>query len=105
MSRKRRNFTGAEKMAILREHLVEKVPISQVCDKHGVQPTLFYLWQKKLFEGGAAVFEQPRAKSPRQQAAEQRRIDAMEAKLRYKDEVLAELMGEHLALKKSLGEI
>lgn len=104
MPRERRNFTGAEKMAILREHLVEKVPISQVCDKHGIQPTLFYLWQKKLFEDGAAVFEQPRAKSPRQQAAEQRRIEALEAKVRYKDEVLAELMGEHLALKKSLGE-
>lgn len=105
MPRERRNFSGAEKMAILREHLVDKVPISQVCDQHGIQPTLFYLWQKKLFEGGAAVFEQPRTKSPRQQAAEQRRIDALEAKVRYKDEVLAELMGEHLALKKSLGEI
>ena len=105
MPRERRNFSGAEKMAILREHLVEKVPISQVCETHGIQPTLFYLWQKKLFEGGAAVFEQPRAKSSRQQVAEQRRIEALEAKIRYKDEVLAELMGDHIALKKSLGEI
>jgi transposase len=92
-------------MAILREHLIEGVPISEVCDKHGVQPTLFYAWQKKLFEEGAAVFEQPRAKSPRQQASEQRRIAFLEAKLRNKDEVMAELLGEHVALKKSLGEI
>ena len=92
-------------MAILREHLIEKAPISQVCDKHGIQPTMFYLWQKKLFEEGAAVFEQPRAKSSRQQAAEQRRIAALEAKVREKNEVLAELMSEHVALKKSLGEI
>lgn len=105
MPRERRSFSGAEKMVILREHLVEKVPISQVCEKHGIQPTLFYLWQKKLFEEGAAVFEQPRAKSSRQRAAEQRRLEALEAKVRYKDEVLAELMGEHVALKKSLGEI
>ena len=105
MPKGRRNFSGAEKMAILREHLIERVPISEVCEKHGIQPTLFYVWQKKLFEEGAAVFEQPRAKSPRQQAAEQRRIDALEAKIRNKDEVLAELMGEHIALKKSLGEI
>jgi transposase len=103
--RERRSFTGAEKMAILREHLVEKVPISAVCERHGVQPTLFYTWQKKLFEEGAAVFEQPRAKSSRQQAAEQRRIEALEARIRNKDEVLAELMSEHVALKKSLGEI
>jgi transposase-like protein len=105
MPRERRNFSGAEKIAILREHLIEKVPISQVCDQHGIQPTLFYLWQKRLFENGAAVFEQPRAKSPRQRAAEQRRIDALEAKVREKNEVLAELMGEHIALKKTLGEI
>lgn len=105
MPRERRNFSGAEKIAILREHLIEKMPISQVCDRHGIQPTLFYLWQKKLFEDGAAVFEQPRAKSPRQRAAEQRRIDALEAKVREKNEVLAELMGEHIALKKTLGEI
>lgn len=92
-------------MAILREHLIENVPISEVCEKHGIQPTLFYTWQKKLFEEGAAVFEQPRAKSSRQQAAEQRKINALEAKIRNKDEVLAELMSEHVALKKSLGEI
>ena len=44
-------------MAILREHLIDKVPVSEVCDKHGVQPTMFYAWQKKLFEEGARVFE------------------------------------------------
>jgi transposase len=95
-------------MAILREHLIEKVPISEVCEKHGLQPTVFYGWQKRLFEEGAAVFESPkggRPKSSRQQSAASRRIEALEAKLRHKDEVMAELLGEHVALKKSLGEI
>lgn len=105
MPRERRSFTGAEKITILREHLIEKVPISEVCEKHGVQPTLFYTWQKKLFEDGATVFEQPRSKPDRQQAVEARRIEALESKLRLKNEVLAELMGEHVALKKSLGEL
>ncbi len=54
MPNERRSFSGAEKMAILREHLIERVPISEVCEKHGIQPTLFYVWQKKLFEDGAA---------------------------------------------------
>jgi transposase-like protein len=105
MRRQRRNFSGPEKIAILREHLIDKVPVSEVCDKHGLNPTLFYLWQKKLFEEGAVVFEQPRAKSNRQKAAETRRIEALEAKVKEKNEVLAELMGEHVALKKTLGEI
>lgn len=105
MRRERRHFSGAEKMAILREHLIDRVPVSEVCEKHGLGPTLFYLWQKKLFEEGAAVFEQPRRKSNRQKAVEVRRIEALEAKVQEKNEVLAELMGEHVALKKTLGEI
>ena len=105
MPRQRRNFSGSEKMTILREYLIDKVPISAVCDKHGLQPAMFYQWQKKLFEEGATVFEQPRGKSSRQQAAEARKIEALEAKVTEKNEVLAELMGEHVALKKTLGRI
>jgi len=73
-----------------------------VCEKHGVQPTASYGGQKKLFEEGAVVFEQPRAKSGRQAAAEQRRIALLEAKWRNKDEVMAELLGEHVAPPKVL---
>ena len=105
MPKQRRNFSGAGKITILREHLIERVPISEVCDKHGLQPAMFYQWQKKLFENGASVFDQPRRKSSRQQAAEARKIEALEAKVTEKNEVLAELMGEHVALKKTLGEI
>ena len=92
-------------MTILREHLIERVPISEVCDRHGLQPTVFYHWQKKLFEEGAAIFEQLRRNSSRQPAAEARKIAALEDKLQQKNEVLAELMGEHVALKKTLGEL
>jgi len=105
MRKQRRNFSGTEKMAILREHLIEKVAISEVCDKHGLQPTVFYHWQKRLFEDGAVVFDQMRRKSPRQQTAEARRIASLEARMQEKNEVLAELMGEHVALKKTLGEL
>ena len=28
--------------AILREHLIEHVSVSDLCDKHELQPTLFY---------------------------------------------------------------
>ena len=104
MPKERRHFTGAEKLAILREHLIDRVPISDLCEKHNLQPTLCYFWQKKLFEEGAVVFE-TRAANSRQQAEEARRIQALQAKLQQKTEVLAELMGEHVALKKKLGEI
>ncbi len=56
MKNGRRKFSGEEKMAILRRHLVEKMPVSDVCDQAGINPTLFYRWQKELFEQGAAAF-------------------------------------------------
>ncbi len=104
MPTERRRFAGAEKLAILRQHLVERLPLSEVCQKHHISPTLFYFWQKKLFEEGASVFES-KAESARQQQAEAQKAAAVEAKLARKDEVLAELMGEHIALKKKLGLI
>lgn len=105
MPKSRRNFTGAEKAAILREHLVEKVPISDVCEKRGLQPTLFYQWQKKLFEEGASVLERSRRPHSASQSGDARRIDVLEGTLRERNEVLAEMLGEYVALKKTLAAL
>ena len=102
MKKGRKHYTAEEKVGILRRHLVEKEPISEVCEGLGLQPTVFYRWQKEFFENGAAAF-QPKARSNQQ--AEQERIAYVEKKIQTKDEVLAELMAEHVALKKSLGEL
>ncbi len=63
MKRNRRHFTGTEKVAILRRHLLDSVPISDLCTEYDLQPTVFYRWQKQFFENGAAAFEAP-AKEP-----------------------------------------
>jgi transposase-like protein len=102
MEGKRRRFSAEDKVRVLRRHLVDKAPVSEVCEKEGISPTQFYQWQKQLFEGAAAAFERP---SPKKDRREAERVEALEAKLRKKDEVLGELMEEHVALKKSLGEI
>jgi len=60
MSRTRKSYTPEEKVAILKRHLVEKVPVSDLCDELGLNPTVFYVWQKQLFEHGAAAAEQLR---------------------------------------------
>jgi transposase len=56
MRNDRDHYTGEEKLAILRRHLLDKVPISDLCDELGLQPTIFYRWQKEFFENGAAAF-------------------------------------------------
>ncbi len=98
----RKHHTPEEKVSILRRHLIEKVPVSNLCEEFGLHPTMFYRWLKQFFENGAAAFQNHRADPSRQR--DQQRIAALEAKLRTKNEVLAELMEEHVALKKSLGE-
>ena len=102
MKKTRKHYTGEEKVATLRRHLLEQEPVSKLCDELGLQPTVFYRWQKELFENGAAAF-QAKARSDHQ--AEQQRIEFLEKKIQRKDEVLAELMGEYVALKKELGEL
>ena len=104
MRKERKHYTAEEKVAILRRHLLDKVPVSDLCEEQALQPTAFYRWQKEFFENGAAAFQTP--ERPSYQAEEkQKRIEFLEKKVQTKDEVLAELMAEHIALKKSLGEL
>ena len=98
----RKRFTSQEKVALLRLHLLERIPISDLCDQHGIHPTMCYRWQKEFFENASAAFE-PRCH--RGGDAKDRRITLLEQKLQRKNEVLSELTEEHLKLKKELGEL
>jgi transposase-like protein len=89
-------------VAILRRHLVEQEPVSKLCDELDLRPTVFYRWQKEFFENGAVAFQ---VKGHSDHQAEQERIEFLEKKIQRKDEVLAELMAEHIQLKKDLGEL
>jgi len=100
MRKKRKNYTAQEKVFILKRHLVDRVPASDLCDEYNLQPTVFYRWQKEFFENGASAFEKDKS---RQKKAEQKRIEQLEAKLQTKNEVLSELMEEHVQLKKERG--
>ena len=102
MRKPRKNYTPVEKVAILRRHLIDRVPISDLCDEHQLSPTLFYIWQKQFFENGPAAFER---KNAAPEGYLHRTIAALRDKLRRKDEVVSELMEEHIKLKKELGEL
>jgi transposase-like protein len=101
----RKILTPDQKIAILREHLLEKVPVSSLCDKHGISPVIFYNWQRQLFENGAVCFERKKnaANERRQEAATDRKVNELQAQIHSKNEVIAELLQEHVQLKKELG--
>jgi len=102
LKKPRKHYTAEEKVAILRRHLLEREPVSKLCDELGLQPTVLYRWPKEFFENGPAAFQH---KSRPNDQAGQERIDYLEKKIQTKDEVLAELMAEHVALKKTVGEL
>jgi len=102
MNKERRNFTPKEKVKILRLHLIEKKPVSEICEKYQIHPNSFYRWQKEFFENGEAAFEhQP--KGPERKL--QRRINHLEERVSNKDEVIAEIMEAQVKLKKNLASI
>ena len=100
MGKSRKNHTAQEKAAILREHLIDQTPVSDLCDRHGIHPTIFYRWQKCLFENLHLLFDH----GPGAHASDlQRQNQALKEKLAHKDMVIAQIMEEYVAVKKTLG--
>jgi transposase-like protein len=100
MNKKRKRYSAKEKVAALRKHFLESVAVSDVCDEYGIQPRLFYDWQRMFFTNGERVFEQKREQGVTQH---QKEIARLEERLRRRNEVLAEVMEEYVALKKKDG--
>ena len=100
MSKTRKQYSSSEKVSILREHLLEKRQVSEICEEKGLQPSLFYRWQKTFFEGGAAAFDdkgKPEVRRLERQVAE------LQKALAAKTEVVAEITEEYIRCKKNIG--
>jgi transposase-like protein len=95
---KRKRFTPQEKVKVLRELFEDGKSVGAVAEGYDVHPNNIFAWRKQLFEGAQHIFE---IKRPDVSAkAEGRKAAQLEAKLKQKDEVIAELAEELLALKK-----
>jgi transposase-like protein len=106
MSKKtRRHHTPDQKINLLRRHHLEKVPVSEVCEGAELQPSVFYGWQRHLFEHGSLAFGESRkqAESSREQEL-QAEVERLKARLARKDEVIAEVTEELVRTKKAAGE-
>ncbi len=49
MRKKRKNYTAQEKVAILKRHLVDKIPVSDLCDQYQLKPTVYYSVAEGIF--------------------------------------------------------
>lgn len=100
VKRKRRYFTSEDKVKILRQHLLDKKPVSDICDEHHLHPNQFYRWQKTFFENGSKAFEVETKSTERKT---EQKMAHLEEKITHKNGIIAELLEGHIQLKKELG--
>ena len=106
--KRRRHRSPQEKADLLKKVHLEKKPVHEVCDPIGLQPSVLYHWQRELFERAPEIFESGAKKksgADSRTAQLERENAALRAKLARKDEVIAEISEEYIALKKELGEL
>lgn len=82
-ARSRRNFDDEQKAAIVRRHLADKVPVSDLADEYDIQPSLIYLWIKQVLEQAERAFQQPAGGKRRRAVADakDRKIPQLEARV------------------------
>lgn len=104
--RTRRQFSSEDKAGAVKRHVLGGESVSAICEDLGIAPNMFYRWQKELFDHAAAAFEvkgRGKGSDPKGRKLE-KRMESLAAKLAHKDNVIAEITQEYVALKKSLGE-
>lgn len=104
MSRTRRDFSPEQKADAVRRHLRGKEPISNLAQELGVQPSRIHAWIEQVLAQAERAFDRVSGQRLAVEAKDHR-IAQLEDKLANKNEVIAELMQEHVQLKKELGEL
>ena len=107
-SPERRQFTAEQKAQIVRRHLVDGVPVSDLCDEHKIAPSRLYTWQRQVMDNMAQLLEHGSRRNGRPETAKiaqaEQKIAALESRLAKKDSVIAEISAEYVRLKKESGE-
>jgi hypothetical protein len=105
LAKARTHRSAEEKAALLRRHHVDEVPVTTICEEAGLQPSVSYHWQRELFARAARVLDNvPRERASSREQQPEKELVAAEARLARKDEVIAEISQEYVALKRELGE-
>ncbi|MBK8396286.1 MAG: transposase [Leptospiraceae bacterium] len=97
----RRFWSADEKIGIIREHL-HKVKLVDTCDEKNIHPTMFSTWLKQVLEAGREALAGTNKKEMR---ATDRLLSKHKEEIERKNQIIAELTGEILDLKKELGDI
>ena len=104
MRKSRKSYTPSEKVAILRRHLINRVPISDLCDKYKLPPSIFMPGRSSSLRT-AHPLSSARAGHRNSHTCGPSLRCATSYKLQRKNEVIAELMEAHIQFKKPWGTL
>lgn len=104
MSKVHKQLTAEQRAQVVRRHVADKVPVSDLADEYGVQPSQIHLWVKQVLDQAEHAFNRV-GRPSKTETAKSRQIERLEAKLVQKNEVIAELMEENVRAKKANGEL
>ena len=102
---KRRTIPNALKLQIIKAYLKGKASVSELANKHAVQPSQIYSWEKQLFDNGGRSFERKNCRATGEGAARRadKAIEDLKSMLADKDSVISTLTEELLKEKKLAG--
>ena len=103
MTKRRKKYSPEKKVEILREHLKNKMSVSEVCEKYNIHPNMFYKWEKLLFEKALKLFSGEG--SGNRNGKDTTEVKKLKDKVHKKDEVISWLTEENIKLKKTFGDV
>ena len=107
MARTRKEATrlnSENKVKIIKEHLLNKRAVSEICDEYKISPAVFYRYQADFFERGSIVFDSSELRKNDSREGELlSEIKELRNKLSTQNSVMLELMEDHVKLKKKFG--
>lgn len=94
----RKHYSASRKVEIVREHLENQIPISELSRRYGIHPNMIHKWKKMLFENAVDNFSSSKQTSSGQSV----KLQQLEEKLKDRDSLIAEIMEDNIRLKKKL---
>ena len=92
----KRKFTPEEKVRIVLEGLRGDVGVSAVCRRYGISTTVYYQWRDRLVQSAKEGFGR------KGRGHEEGQVRKLQQELVRKDQVIAEITGEILKVKRGL---
>lgn len=94
----RRKFSAEEKIRIVLEGLRGEIPVTELCRREAIQPTIYYRWSKAFLEAGKNGLVRDTQRNANTDEVRQLKDDNMALK-----KAVAESVLEVQRLKKTLG--